>query len=62
MKVKFYCNSGANIHSYREAIFDTVKDLDMEEGEWEKLTDDDKYDEAEIWANNRLEIGYEELD
>jgi hypothetical protein len=60
MKVKFFCNSGANIHSTREETLDT-KDLGLEDEEWEQLTDDEKYKEAEIWANDRLEIGYEEL-
>jgi hypothetical protein len=61
MKVKFFCNSGANIHSCRESVFDTVKDLCLEEGEWEKMSEDDKFEMARDWANNRLEIGYEEL-
>ena len=61
MKIKLFCDSGANIHSCREVTFDTVEDLGMEEGEWEAMTDDEKYEEAEIWANDRLSIGYEEL-
>jgi hypothetical protein len=58
MKVKFFCNSGANIHSTREDTFDTVKDLVLDEGEWESMSDEDKYKMAEEWANERLEIGY----
>ena len=60
-KVKFYCNSGANIYSCREQTFDTVKDLHLDPGEWEEMTDDDKYKLAEEWAAERLEIGYEEV-
>jgi len=62
MRVKFCCNSGANIKSCREAVLDTVKDLGMEEGEWEGLSDDEKYAVVDSWANDRLEIYYEELE
>lgn len=61
MKVKFFCNSGANIHSCREEILDTVDDLSLAEGEWETLTDDEKGEMASEWANNKLEIGYSEI-
>ena len=62
MKVRFFCNSGANIRSTRKSeVLDTVDDLGYEEGEWETLSDDEKYKEAEVWANERLEIYFEEL-
>lgn len=60
MKVTFYCNSGANIHSCREEEMDTVEDLGLDEGEWEKMSEDQKYKVAEEWANDRLEIGFKE--
>lgn len=61
MKVKFYCDSGANIHSCRESDWlDVEEDLLFGYGEWEKLTDDEKYEIAVDWANNYLDIGYEE--
>lgn len=61
MKVKFFVDSGANIHSNNESEwFDPVEDLGMEEGEWESMSDEDKYKEAEMWVSNYLEIGYEE--
>lgn len=63
MKVKFYVDSGANIHSNNESEWlDTVEDLGMEEGEWEEMSDDDKYKEVEMWASNYLDMGYEEKD
>lgn len=63
MKVKFYVDSGANIHSNNESEWlDTVEDLGMEEGEWESMSDDDKYKEVEMWASNYLAMGYEEKD
>ena len=60
MKVRFFCNSGANIHSKREQIIDTVIDLSLEDGEWERMSDDDKYKMAEEWAWERLEIGFDD--
>lgn len=63
MKVKFCVNSGANIHSTNESGWlDPVKDLGFAPGEWEGLTEDEKYAEAENWANERIEIYYEETD
>jgi hypothetical protein len=38
-----------------------VKDLGLEDGEWESLSEDDKHEMARDWANDRLEIYYEEL-
>ena len=60
MKIKFFCNSGANIHSCRRETLDTVDDLGLQEGEWETLSDDEKDKMAEEWAWNKLEIGYDD--
>lgn len=61
MKVRFCCDSGANIHSCNKTDwFDTVKDLGLSEGEWEEMSEEDKWDMANEWANNYLEIYYEE--
>ena len=54
--VNFHCNSGANIHSCRSQTLDTVKDLGLDEGEWESMDEDDKYKIVEQWAWNKLEI------
>lgn len=61
MKVKFYCNSGANIHSRREEILDVERDLGLTEEEWEELSTKDKQEIAMDWAWERLEIGFKEL-
>ena len=62
-KVKFFCDSGANIHSARKSgVLDTVTDLCMDEGKWESMSDDDKYKIAVEWANDRLDIWYEEVE
>lgn len=60
-KIRFCCDSGANIHSCRRSsILDTVDDLGLKEGEWEKMSDEDKTKRAEEWAWERLEIYFEE--
>lgn len=41
-------------------MLDTVKDMGLEDGEWESMTEDEKYRVAEEWAWERLSIGYEE--
>ena len=61
-KVQFWCDSGANIHSCRKSgELDTVRDLGLEEGEWEQLSEDEKYKLADEWACERLEVGYTEV-
>ena len=62
MKVKFYCDSGANIHSCREEVVDLVEDWGMTPEECAELTEDDKLELAQDWANDRLDIGMEILD
>lgn len=61
-KVRFCCNSGANIHSCRSEVFDTVADLGLEEGEWEEMDEDDREKMVEEWAWDRLEIYYKPVD
>lgn len=58
--VKFNCNSGANIHSCRTSKIDTVNDLGLDEGEWEAMSEEDRYKIVEEWAWDRLEIYYSE--
>jgi len=60
MKVTFFCDSGANIHSCREEELDTVADLGFEEGDWEQMTDGEKMKIAEEWAYDHLEIGWKD--
>lgn len=60
--VKFWCNSGANIHSCKTSQVIDTDTLGYDDGEWESMTEDEKYKEAEQWAwNNGLEIGFEEV-
>ena len=60
MKVTFFCDNGANIHSCRKETMDTVDDLGFEEGEWEGLSNEEKQAVVTDWANEHLEIYFEE--
>lgn len=62
MKVRFNINSGANIHSRKSRVVDTVKDLGYDEGEWEQLTNEEKDEAVMQWAwNNGLSVWWEEI-
>lgn len=59
-RVQFYCDSGANIHSCNKSGWmDTVEDLGLGVGEWEKYTDEEKWEFSKDWADNYIDIGYE---
>ena len=59
--VQFYCDSGANIHFKRTSGWlDTIDDLALEEGDWEELSYEEKMGHVEDWANNYLDMGFEE--
>lgn len=51
MKVRFYLNSGANYHSTHDSGWlDTVDDLGLAEGQWESMSEDEKWNmELEYW-------------
>ena len=66
MKVKFYCDSGVNIHSYKQEVVDLAEVWGCSEEkareDWKSMDNEKKYKEAEQWAwNNGLEIGWEDL-
>lgn len=61
-KVTFYCNSGAEEGDTRIEELDTVEDLGLEEGEWEEMSEEERYFIVDEWANERLEIWYEDED
>ena len=61
MQVQFNLDSGANIHSNNKSGWlDTEEDLGLDEGEWEEMAYDERYAMAKDWADNYLDIGYEE--
>ena len=59
MKVKFVCNSGANIHSAREEIID-LEDWGISAQDWQDMTEEQKQEVVQDWAYDRLEIYYTE--
>jgi hypothetical protein len=62
MKVRFNCNSGANIHSKRSEVLDLEKDLGITPEEWEAMDEDGKFEEVKMWADQRLEIFWEPVE
>jgi len=62
MKIKVWCDSGANIHSCREDVLDLEEDLGYTLEEWKEMSEDKKWEVANEWANDRLDIGYQEID
>ena len=59
MKVKFVCNSGANIHSAREEVVD-LEDFGISDDDWQIMSDNQKQEVVEYWAYDRLEIYWDE--
>lgn len=61
-EVRFYCDSHANIHScHKSKVLDTVSDLGLEEGEWEEMHEEARYEIVRDWAEQRWSYGYEEV-
>lgn len=59
MKVKFWCDSGANIHSCRKETVDLEK-WGISDDDWLAMTDKDKDELAREWAYERLEYGWDD--
>ena len=59
MKVKFVCDSGANIHSARTEVVDT-EDYGYTDKEWLELSEEQKQEIVEEWANERLQVYFDE--
>ena len=59
MKVKFVCDSGANIHSARTEVVDT-EDHGYTAEEWLELSEEQKQEIVEEWANERLQVYFDE--
>lgn len=61
MRVRFHVDSGANVGSDNASEwFDPVDELGLDEGEWETLSDVEKWEFVNEWAGNYLDIYYEE--
>jgi hypothetical protein len=65
MKVTFNLDNGANIHSCKSVTFNLntekgQKSLGYTKEEWVRFTDVEKNEICHEWANNHIEIYYEE--
>lgn len=60
MKIRFYCDNGANIHSRKQETF-SLSDLGLTEEEWREMTEEGKIKMVEEWMWDSMEVGFEEL-
>jgi hypothetical protein len=60
MKVRFWLSIGY-ANATHEEEFETEA-LGYSEEEWKLLSDEEKDDEALLWANNYLDLGYKECE
>lgn len=56
-KIKYWCDSGANIHSCRKGTT-TLDELGLTEEEWHAMSDEDRDDVMRDVACDRLDWGY----
>lgn len=56
-KIKYWCDSGANIHSCREGTT-TLDELGLTEEEWHAMSDEDRDNLMRDIALDRLDWGY----
>lgn len=60
-KFKVWLDSGANIHSKRQVTI-TLKEIGIEDGEWDEMSDDDKDEAMKETAFEHADWGYVEVD
>lgn len=56
-KIKYWCDSGANIHSCRKGET-SLDELGLTEDEWNAMSDDERDDMMREIACERLDWGY----
>lgn len=61
MKIKFWNDNGANIHSKRSQTFDLENDLGFTEEEWNNLPDSEKEEMVTEWMWEHLDYGWDEV-
>lgn len=60
MKIRVWLDSGANIHSRREDVFD-LEELGFTDEEWAAMSEDERFNEIQPIAFERMDWGYEEV-
>ena len=58
MKLKIWCDSGANAHSKREETID-IADMGLSEAEWHAMSGEEQEEAAKGIAFAQLDWGYE---
>ena len=61
MKVKFWCDSSANINSKKIRVVDLEEEFDISDEEWAEYTEEDKLDLCEQWALDNFQYGVEDF-
>jgi len=60
MKLRIWCDSGANVYSKREEIID-LEDLNLTEEQWKSMSEDERGAMAKDVAFAQLDWGYSEV-
>lgn len=60
MKLRIWCDSGANAHSKREEVVD-LSDWNLTPEQWKAMTEDEKEAMAKEAAFAQLDWGFEEI-
>jgi len=60
MKLRIWCDSGANIHSKREETIE-ISELGVTEKEWLEMTEGEREEAVKPVAFERLDWGFEEI-
>lgn len=60
MKLRIWCDSGANCHSCRDEIFH-FEELNMTEEDWDEMGEDEQEEFAKEIAFERLDWGFKKI-
>lgn len=60
MKIKVWCNNGANIHSKRQEVIDLERAWGITNEEWHAMPDKEKDEMVKDWMWERLDYGWED--
>ncbi len=60
MKVKFFCDNGANIHSELKETIDIESYFGFTDDDWNAMSEDEKYKLVEGWAMEKFSFWFEE--
>jgi uncharacterized metal-binding protein len=61
MKIKFWCDNNANVHSKKTVTF-TLQQLGYTKEDWNDMTDEEKNKAVYEWAMDNFDYGYEEVE